>query len=133
LMEELKRVRKDLADSLNTAAYMIFSDKTLQEMCDEKPITFQEMSHVSGVGQFKLDTYGHDFINAIRDYTSKSDLKNVKGKTYVETLELWNQGKNTSEIAKTRGISETTVYSHLAHLIEKGEDIDTAKLIKKKN
>lgn len=129
LLDELKRVRKDLADSQNVPAYVIFSDKTLQEMCDEKPITGYDLSLISGVGQFKLDTYGDYFIQAIQDYIAKSETKTTKGKTYVETLDLWKAGKTLEEISKARNLSDTTIFSHLAYLYEKGEKIDVFKLI----
>lgn len=129
LMETLKKVRKDLSDTTNMAAYMIFSDKTLQEMSEEKPITNYELSLISGVGQFKLDTYGSYFIDAIRDFTTQADMKNLKGKTYLETFQLWKKGKTISEIALARSLNETTIYSHLAHLLEKGEKIEVSKLL----
>lgn len=130
LLEELKRVRKELADAQNVPAYVIFSDKTLQEMCEQKPITTFDMSLIGGVGQFKLDTYGDYFINAIRDFSNTADVK-IKGQTYVQTLVMWKEGKNIDEIAKLRSLSTTTIYSHLAQLIEKGEVLNLDLLIKK--
>jgi ATP-dependent DNA helicase RecQ len=79
------------------------------------------MSLTSGVGEFKLAEYGEVFIREIQRFMANSEFGNsvVKGKTYLETLQLLQDGKTISEIATARKIHETTVYSHLAYLFEK--------------
>lgn len=50
-----------------------------------------------------------------------SKPKRVKGQTYIDTLELYKQGKSIAEIAKERSLTESTIQSHFAHWIKKGE------------
>ena len=45
--------------------YIIFNDKTLIEMVNNKPETLEDMSEISGVGEHKLKKYGLTFLNAI--------------------------------------------------------------------
>ena len=66
LLSELKNLRRRLASESNVPAFVVFSDKTLHDMCDKWPSTMEEMLKVSGVGPTKLQTYGKDFLATIR-------------------------------------------------------------------
>jgi ATP-dependent DNA helicase RecQ len=48
--------------------YVIFSDKTLHEMCRHYPATAAELRQITGVGDVKLERYGDAFIAEIRAY-----------------------------------------------------------------
>ena len=65
LFEELRALRKQLADEQNVPAYVVFSDATLAEMAARRPATQTELLDVSGVGQAKLERYGDAFLEAI--------------------------------------------------------------------
>jgi ATP-dependent DNA helicase RecQ len=52
--------------------YVIFSDKTLHEMCRQFPKTASEMRRISGVGDVKLERYGEEFLGEIRTYGKKN-------------------------------------------------------------
>ena len=67
LWEALRACRQSLADEHNVPAYVIFHDRTLHELLSVRPQTEAEMLSVSGIGQTKLDRYGADFLNVIRD------------------------------------------------------------------
>lgn len=71
LIFALKKVRLDLARSENVPAYIVFSDKTLENMCELLPTSNEEFLKVSGVGQYKADKYGKYFISTIKDYIEK--------------------------------------------------------------
>ncbi|MGD0283523.1 MAG: RecQ family ATP-dependent DNA helicase, partial [Dissulfurispiraceae bacterium] len=65
LFARLRIVRKRLADRQQVPPYIIFSDKTLQEMCRNLPLTASAMRKIGGVGDMKLQRYGEDFIDEI--------------------------------------------------------------------
>ena len=67
LWEALRACRQTLASEHNVPAYVIFHDKTLQEMLAYRPQTASEMLGISGVGQTKLDRYGDRFLAVLRD------------------------------------------------------------------
>ena len=73
LFERLRELRKRLADDKNIPPFVIFSDATLSDMSQQKPITQEAMLNVSGVGQQKYQQYGEIFINEIKMF-----LKRVK-------------------------------------------------------
>ena len=67
LWEALRACRQALANEHNVPAYVIFHDKTLQEMLACRPQTAAEMLAISGIGQTKLDRYGARFLAVLRD------------------------------------------------------------------
>ena len=68
LFDELRKLRKRLADEQNIPPYMVFSDKTLAELSILKPSTRDEMLAVSGIGEVKLDRYAEPFLKVIARY-----------------------------------------------------------------
>ncbi len=70
LFDELRALRKRLADEQNVPAYVVFSDATLAEMAARQPGTSAELLEVNGVGQTKLERYGDAFLAAIAERAS---------------------------------------------------------------
>ncbi len=71
LFEELRALRKRLADAMGKPPYVVFSDATLRAMAAMRPATDEEFLEISGVGLAKLKRYGEDFMAAIRYYEKK--------------------------------------------------------------
>lgn len=70
MFEMLRSLRYELAQKQNIAPYMVFHDKTLNEMVNNRPISKDDMRHIAGVGEHKLEVYGDIFLEAIRNYTN---------------------------------------------------------------
>jgi ATP-dependent DNA helicase RecQ len=68
LFEQLRRLRKQLADGQNVAAYIVFSDVSLRQMARNYPTSQEEFMHVSGVSERKLAEYGAPFLQEIAAY-----------------------------------------------------------------
>ena len=68
LFEELRGLRKRLADGEGVPPYIVFGDATLIQMARDKPVNEHELLAVTGVGQHKLEKYGDDFLDAIAEY-----------------------------------------------------------------
>ncbi|KAF1304554.1 DNA helicase RecQ [Enterococcus saccharolyticus] len=66
LFEELRALRLSLAQEQNLPPYVIFSDKTLQELAEKQPQTSLEFLQIKGVGQNKLDKYGKQFLELLQ-------------------------------------------------------------------
>jgi len=73
LFQMLRQLRKDIAGREKLPPYMIFSDKTLQEMSQCCPTDEQGLLAVSGVGEFKLQRYGVEFLQTIRDFLAEDN------------------------------------------------------------
>lgn len=69
LFEELRQLRKKLADQQAIPAYIVLSDKTLHLLASSRPTTVEAFGEISGIGEYKRDKYGKDFIEVIRKFT----------------------------------------------------------------
>ena len=72
LLDKLKDHRKKIADEKGVPAYIIFSDKTLNEMACIMPTDRSEFRTVAGVGDFKLEEYGSSFLRVITDHLAEA-------------------------------------------------------------
>ncbi|HZV82541.1 MAG TPA: RQC domain-containing protein, partial [Geobacteraceae bacterium] len=72
LFQELRTVRKRLADAQKVPPFVVFSDATLVAMAATRPRSAAEMLQVSGVGEHKLERYGEEFLLSIREYCAAS-------------------------------------------------------------
>lgn len=70
LFELLRICRSQLARKAHVPPYMVFSDKTLHDMCAKAPHSREEMLGVSGVGEVKYDKYGKAFLKVIASFDS---------------------------------------------------------------
>jgi ATP-dependent DNA helicase RecQ len=66
LFEELRALRRQIAEREGVPAYVIFHDATLREMAVVRPSTLEELLDISGVGQRKLEKYGGEFLALLR-------------------------------------------------------------------
>ena len=67
LLNALYAQRKRLAGKQNVPAFMVFSDATLREMVEKKPLSLDELLNISGVGEKKAARYGNAFLRVIED------------------------------------------------------------------
>ena len=62
--------------------YLVFSDKTLVDMCVRLPMNREEMMEVNGMGAFKYEKYGERFLGCILEHTG-----GIREKFYFGELE----------------------------------------------
>jgi len=68
LFESLRMLRTEIAKDEKVPPYIVFSDKTLIQLCIVKPQTEEAMLSVSGIGKFKYDKYGQRFMEEIKTH-----------------------------------------------------------------
>ncbi|NCB62902.1 MAG: DNA helicase RecQ [Clostridia bacterium] len=73
LFERLKALRTVLAREQRVPAYVVFSDASLRDMCERRPMDDEEFLEVSGVGKRKLEQYGEAFMAEIRAFPGISE------------------------------------------------------------
>ncbi|MFD2443933.1 DNA helicase RecQ [Bacillus sp. CGMCC 1.16607] len=154
LFEELRTLRKRIAEEERVPPFVIFSDTSLQDMCVRLPKTNAEFMNVKGVGAHKLEKYGLEFIQLIRTFCEKNpdrviiettsdrndtkiikiekpkrEQKEVSKASHLVTYDLFNNGYTISMIAKERNMSITTIESHLIRSAEEGNYMDWDKLL----
>jgi ATP-dependent DNA helicase RecQ len=149
LFQHLRSLRKKLADEQGVPPYVVFSDASLRAMAQQRPQSLSHFAKLPGVGSLKLQAYFTVFTNEIRIYCESHNLDmglepedepekekketvpsvNINAPTRRLTLELYRQGLSIEEIARERNLTSGTVATHLAELIEAGEDVDIERLI----
>ena len=69
LFEDLRTLRKRLADQEALPAYIVLSDKLLHLLSASRPTTIEEFGNISGIGEYKKKKYGKEFVELIRKYS----------------------------------------------------------------
>lgn len=68
LFEQLRRLRKRIAEEEELPPYVIFHDSTLNDMVTKLPQTESAMLAVSGVSQSKMENYGGRFLQLLQQH-----------------------------------------------------------------
>jgi RecQ family ATP-dependent DNA helicase len=148
LFEKLRLLRARLASERRLPPYMIFGDKTLQDMARAYPSSMEHLANVFGVGKVKLTQFGETFLASIRSYMSEKGIVKSVGvledvsqrgsapvaaraltPTILESIRLLEQRETLESIAKQRKISVGTVIQHLEQAVEQGEVLYTSHLV----
>ena len=145
LFDELAALRLEIAAQREVPAYQIFGNKALQQMAFHMPVDEQQFSNISGVGYAKLRDFSQPFLKVINEYIQANgqytEIKRVpitapKRRTVLginmsirETRDLISQGLSMAEAAEERGISETTIRSHLERLVQEGGQVELHHLM----
>ena len=149
LYEQLRQVRAQLAKEEGMPAYIIFSNKSLEDMASRMPNTYEEFLDVEGVGSVKAEKYAGYFLPAIQEYSSSNPNATVEAEPHRESVDLQSSGGQSSyyisaqyaergltplEIAIERNMTEATILSHLTQAAEQGDlevfDADVSSYIK---
>lgn len=71
LFDKLRQLRRRLASERGLPPYMIFGDRTLQELAAVQPASVDELREIRGVGAKKLEDLGELFLAAIREHVQR--------------------------------------------------------------
>ena len=101
LFDALRSVRTEIAREEAVPPYIVFSDKTLVDMCIKVPFSKEEMLNVQGVGENKFEKYGSRFLQAIKNQTGE-----VKMETTYETITQDIQLSSSAKVTRTSSAKE---------------------------
>lgn len=133
LIAALKKWRLTEAHARNVPAFYILGDKTLNAIALAKPLSLQALKNVKGIGPHKLNEYGEDIIDVVKDFFSSDsssveldnvttvDERPVKKKTGEITYEMFRSGLNMQDIAQSRQLTRGTIINHLTQYVKTGE------------
>jgi ATP-dependent DNA helicase RecQ len=152
LFDELRRLRREQAQSANLPPYMIFSDRALIEMAAYLPRTDAEFMAINGVGRAKLQSLGPQFIAAIADYSAAHGLQpqpqahppalappaytpppqqhkgSGKGGRAQEIGKLYATGASLANLQELYGVKRSTIIAHLRDYLRDGGAIDGMRI-----
>lgn len=72
LFKKLKKERLKLAKENSVPAYIIFRDSTRTEIAEVMPVSKSLMLQINGVGPEKLEKYGDQFLNIIKNFKANN-------------------------------------------------------------
>jgi len=125
LKEYLREWRRITARERGVAAFVVFHDSALVDLCLVKPSTLEELRRVSGFGDKRVEMYGEQILDALRRFR-QGERASEEGKQKVsspakETQRLLEEGRTFAEIAQIRSRTLRAVVSLVADLIERGD------------
>ena len=65
LFDQLKELRREIAQTNHIPPYIVFSDKTLKELSIKLPRSKAAMLEVHGIGEVKFERYGEEFLTLL--------------------------------------------------------------------
>ena len=74
ILNQLKGLRKNVADKVGVPPYTVFQENSLTEMSFKYPISFDELKNINGVGEGKAAKYGKQFLKLIESYVEENDI-----------------------------------------------------------
>ncbi len=143
LFEELRKLRKKLADERGVPPFVIFADTSLRDMARRLPQDESSFLQITGVGEQKLKWFGPEFTKVISDYCRRHGLASEKNdnfkkmervplvstaSTYEETRRLVRQKLSLHEMTNIRGLAAGTLLAHLEKLLSEDPTIDLQHL-----
>jgi ATP-dependent DNA helicase RecQ len=146
LFDQLRSLRRELAESRGVPPYVIFGDRTLQAMSRKFPQRVESLSTIFGVGKEKLAQYGERFLSVIITYAKDHDIREqdiempvireraqapvqrAVSETVMTTVRLFERKMTPDQIARAREFAVTTVYNHLEQALDAGISLDSSHL-----
>ncbi len=119
ISEELKKFRFAESQKINIANHIILSDKTISEIALAKPMSFDELSQISGLSDVKLVNYGRQIIGTVR--RANGLTATVAGLSDDLTYFLVGKDYDIESIAKIKKCKPTTIAGQIAKGIQLGK------------
>jgi ATP-dependent DNA helicase RecQ len=131
LFEDLRALRRELAEKERAPAFAVFGDATLRELARIRPTTVRAFGAIRGVGQKKLADYGTTFCERIRKYCQTSGvpadqqsttspprrLRHSASAARRKAFELFARGASVEDVVKAVERARSTVSEYLAEYI----------------
>jgi ATP-dependent DNA helicase RecQ len=140
LFEELRVLRRRLAEEKSLPAFVIFSDAALRDMARLRPTKLESFLQARGVGERKTESYGKLFVHVIREYcelkriatdlaAESSDLDGAPSRmppAKARAFEMFRQGATIDEAAAALGRARSTTAQYLIDFIAAEGVVDPA-------
>ncbi len=143
LFHLLRAKRKELADENDVPPYIIFSDRSLQEMATYFPHSAKMFSQMHGIGQRKVEQFSDIFLPLIVDFCQENDLQEKPkitstrrrtnritiGKSRADEVgEAFLAGKSVEDLTAVYKVKRSTVISNLTKFYQAGNTLPPEQL-----
>ena len=134
LYKLLKDLVKDVAHEQDLPPYVIFSEPSLEDMATRYPITMEELTNITGVGQGKAEKFGQVFLDAIKEYVEENDIerpddmvvKSVVNKSGLKVFIIQSIDRKMplEDIASAKGKDVDFVLGEIENIVISGTKVD---------
>ncbi len=137
LYTKIADMRRRISNENNLPPYLIFNNKTIQNVCSTLPGNKETLLKVKGFGKVTMEKYGDEVLSLVLDYCNENNIEpkfklssisplkkkeSVPGAsigTVTETVKLFKEGKTVEQIATERNLTTSTIEAHLGTAIAK--------------
>ncbi|MFZ1753382.1 MAG: DNA helicase RecQ [Caldilineaceae bacterium] len=155
LFQQLRALRRELADAAGLPPYMVFGDRSLMEMAAFFPHSRESFLQMHGVGQAKAERYADAFLAAIQTYCAENDLAEKPksastglagvassrrssgsastGSRTHEIAAAFDEGHSIAQIAQETGVARRTVIGHLWKYLQAGHTLNPVHFRRESN
>jgi ATP-dependent DNA helicase RecQ len=134
LMAMLKDLRKQVAKQKNVPPFVVFQDPSIEDMAIQYPITLEELTKISGVGQGKAERFGKPFVELIKKYVEENEIerpqdfvvKSVANKSAAKVQIIQNIDRKLPLEAIAKAQSKTTdeIIAEIESIVSSGTRIN---------
>lgn len=134
LFEMLKALRKKIAREKELPPYVIFQDPSLEEMATSFPTTKDDLASVNGVGMGKVNKFGKEFIELIKQYAEEHDIETAsdvivktsvnKSKIKIFIIQQIDRKIDLEEIASSKNISFDELLTEIENICYSGTKLN---------
>jgi ATP-dependent DNA helicase RecQ len=139
LFEILKTLRRRIAKEKGLPPYVIFQDPSLEEMATTYPTTKDDLAQVNGVGMGKVNKFGKEFIETIKNYVDENDIETAnevvvkssvnKSKTKIFIIQQIDRKVDLEEIAETINLSFEDMLTEIENICFSGTKLNLSYYI----
>lgn len=142
LFGQLRTLRKKLADEEKVPPYVIFHDRTLQEMATVFPQSLAAFSQITGVGKTKQERYGTIFLAVIQAYCAERPHSALPGtpaptitpsSSHISARTLavgtrFANGESVAALQESYHVQRNTIIEHLGNYVYHGYSLCIKRL-----
>lgn len=137
LYELLKKLRAKFARKENLPYHMVMPKNTLKEISGRYPLELDQLNDISGMGPKKIEKYGQEIIDTVKQYVEQNDIKvewkDKKRKKIILdgesrkpkeiALDLLNQGIDMRKVSNDLEVSVSTILGYVYDYIKEKNEL----------
>ncbi|MCI6737626.1 MAG: DNA helicase RecQ [Intestinibacter sp.] len=137
LYELLKKLRAKFARKENLPYHMVMPKNTLKEISGRYPLELDQLNDISGMGPKKIEKYGQEIIDTVKQYVEQNDIKvewkDKKRKKLILdgesrkpkeiALDLLNQGIDMRKVGNDLEVSVSTILGYVYDYIKEKNEL----------
>jgi ATP-dependent DNA helicase RecQ len=134
LFQLLKDEVRKIAKQNNLPPYVVFQESSIAEMATQYPITIEELSRITGVGQGKAMKFGKPIIALIKKYVEENEIERPtdiviktsanKSQLKVSIIQSIDRKIDLEEICKLKKIDFNELLDELESIVYSGTKIN---------